>query len=207
MFNIHLKGKFRSEEDLKEGRELPYNAIMYDEGDNIWEVFFTGFICGIPVFALMLAIIVFRFKTLNFFLHFNIETMIVFTVTLIINYLLQYVHEIIHAFFYPKESEKEIWKYPEQGAWFIYCDALMNRNRFIAMCLAPAIILGIIPFIIWIFIANYLPSLYNICFVFSCVLLVLGAIGDFGNVYNTLTQVPKKAKVMNYGLHSFWILD
>ena len=76
------------------------------------------------------------------------------------------------------------------------------RGRFIFISLAQALLLGVLPLVIWslststgIFVRSCLP--------FGATLL-FGAVGDFYNVANTLRQVPADAKVQLSGWHSYW---
>lgn len=113
-------------------------------------------------------------------------------------------HEVIHALCYPLNSIKEIWHAKEEGALFIYCTAHVSKKRFIWICLAPNLILGIIPFVILLCMQNFI-SLYFwgpaiICSYFA---IIIG-IGDFYNIYNAICQVPPKGIIYNNGLHSYW---
>lgn len=69
------------------------------------------------------------------------------------------------------------------------------------------IILGIIPFILWLFIADKIDLIISLVYVFLTWIMIFFAMGDLANVYNTIKQVPQNAKVFNYGLHSYWYLE
>lgn len=88
---------------------------------------------------------------------------------------------------------------------FVYCNAPISKKRFIWMCAAPNIILGFIPYII-LLMGNFDFSVQiaNILVISSWLMIVAG-IGDYVNIYNAIRQVPKGGKIINYGLHSFWI--
>ena len=74
------------------------------------------------------------------------------------------------------------------------------------MALAPMFILGIIPFTIWFISPNIIPMPYNIAVAVIFWLMTIVAMGDIANVYYVIKEVPKKAKVFNYGLlRSFYI--
>ena len=133
------------------------------------------------------------------------KTILTFAVLLTSLVLLTYIHKFLHALFYPKKAMKTIWKSSKQGAYFVYCDALLNKNRFIILCAALAVILGIIPFIIWYMLADYIAMPYSLAVVFTTWVMTILAIGDYANIYNCVRQVPKGAKVFNYGMHSYWI--
>ena len=44
---------------------------------------------------------------------------------------------------------KEIWKVPKDNAYFVYCSAQVSKCRFIALSIAPCIVLGIVPYVVW----------------------------------------------------------
>jgi hypothetical protein len=115
------------------------------------------------------------------------------------------VHEFIHAILYPKEAIKSIWKDSKNNAYFLYCDALVSKRRFIVLSIAPAIILGIVPFIIWYIVAPIISLEWVVCTMLMIWWMTFDAIGDYANVFNAIRQVPKNARIFNYGVHSYWI--
>jgi hypothetical protein len=79
--------------------------------------------------------------------------------------------------------------------------------RWVIISLVPMFVLGLIPFAIWLFIADKIDTEISMVFVVISWLMTFGSMGDLANVYNTMKQVPKNSKVFNYGLHSYWIKD
>lgn len=191
MYNIKFKGKYEDENELKKG-ELPINAIKYDEPDTMNRIFWKGCLISSPM---LLVITILLFTRIGFKLNLTI---------IIIEFILLYVHEFIHGFACPKEIEKEVWTYFKEGALFVYFKDPVSKLRFIWLSLAPNLILGFIPFILVIlgvFNFNNTLEVYigNISW-----MMILGGIGDYLNIYNTIKQVPKGAKVMCYGFNSYW---
>ena len=207
MLNFKVKGKFASEDELIGDKKLSENAIQFREGDSVQDVFIKGFLIGLPFFIIMEMLMYLRLRDIDYKLQMNIQTIMVFVVMLVVLYALIYVHEVIHGIFYPMNAEKTIWKYPEQGAFFIYCDEPISKIRFIILCAAPSIILGIVPYIIWLVYAVSVPMPYTLAIGLSTLIMTVMSMGDFANIYNAIRQVPKNAKVFNYGLHSYWIKE
>lgn len=207
MFNIHIKGKLENEEQLFQGKQLPKDAVQFKEGKTLYDAFILGFSLGLPIMLPMVGLSVMRCSNLDRHLEFNKELVIIAVVTLIIGQVLTYVHEFIHAMFYPKEAEKTVWKDLKQGAYFVYCDAKVSKNRFIILCLAPSVILGLIPFFIWYMVAPILGVEWLICIMVLTWMMTFMSIGDFANAFNAIRQVPKNGKVFNYGMHSYWIIE
>ena len=202
MLNIRYKGKYKDEKQLKEDSTLYKNAIMFEEEATVTEAFKKGTLLSLPIFLVMLvlAIVMIRINHIKFsydILHLAISSMLLLP--------LLYVHEIIHALTFPIKEKKDIYSKPQEMALFVYSNALVSKKRFILICLMPALILGILPYTIGIVFINIIPSKFLIDILYISIAMFMGGIGDFTNVYNTLKQVPKNAKVFNYGYHSYWI--
>nr|WP_297770724.1 DUF3267 domain-containing protein [uncultured Butyrivibrio sp.] len=207
-WNIEYKGKLKGDiEQISSGRPLSEGSVMFKEPDSITKVFVQGALFAIPIVALMIIFACFRIgavygKPTNMrFMDF----MVPFAIGLALLFASQYVHEFIHAFLMPKEVKKQIYVAPESGALFVYCEDHIPKNRFMISLLGPAVILGFIPYIIWIFIVPALSFPVSLVVVMYSVSMVLCAIGDYLNFYNCITQVPKDGKVFNRGLHSYWV--
>lgn len=202
MLNIKYKGKYKDEKQLKEGSTLYKKATMFEEESTVTEAFKKGALLSLPGFIIMLslAIIMIRVNHIKFeydILHLAISSILLLP--------LLYVHEIIHALTFPKEAKKDIYSKPQEMALFVYSNAKVSKKRFIIICLMPAIILGIIPFIIGIVFINIIPVKFLTDILYISISMFMSGIGDFTNAYNAIKQVPKNAKVFNYGYHSYWI--
>ena len=202
MLNIRYKGKYKDEKQLKEGSTLYKNAKKYKEEETVTDAFKKGALISLPIFIIMLslAIVTIRINHIKFsydILHLAISSILLFP--------LLYVHEIIHALTFPIKEKKDIYSKPQEMALFVYSNALVSKKRFILICLMPALILGILPYTIGIVFINIIPSKFLIDILYISIAMFMGGIGDFTNVYNTLKQVPKNAKVFNYGYHSYWV--
>ena len=207
VLNIHLKGNLTSESELIRNEKLPHNAILFKEGKNIRQAFYLGFLLVLPIMIPIIIVTIIRYKSINMSLDMNIKTGMVFAGTLFIWSILIYIHEFIHAMFYSIKAEKTIWRDKKYGAYFVYCSEKVSKTRFVILCIAPTIILGIIPFTIWMLYYNYIPMPFNLAFVLTTWVMIVLSAGDFTNIYNAIKQVPKGAKIFNYGLHSYWIKD
>ena len=205
MLNISIKGKYQDESQLIKDKRLPEKAIQFKEGDTIQSAFLLGFVLSLPIMLLMVILSVIRCSGIDKQLKFDSSFAIAVIATFIVGKILTYLHEFIHAIFYPKNAEKTIWKDAKQGIYFIYCDAEVSKIRFIILCITPSIVLGIIPFFIWYIIAPFLEVEWIVCTMVLTWMMTFMSIGDFANVFNTFRQVPRNARVFNYGMHSYWI--
>lgn len=107
-------------------------------------------------------------------------------------------HEFLHAICFKEEAH--IYSNLKQGTMFVVGPETMTKARFIFMSLLPCIVLGIVPFTI--FIIN--PSLVTLGTL--GVISIASCAGDFYNVFNAVTQMPKGAKTYLCGMNSFWYM-
>lgn len=197
MFNIKFKGKFRDESQLKK-RKLPLNSTMFKEPDSMMGVFFVGMIISLPIIVLISIGFIYKIGS---FKKLKVSYIII---SIILTMILLYLHELIHAICFPTKVEKEIWIKPNEGALFVYCNEAVSKKRFIWICIAPNLILGVIPFM------GFLFGLFDFNDFIKCVIgiiswiMITSGIGDYLNIYNALRQVPKKAYIINNGFNSFW---
>ena len=206
MLNIVFKGIYVSDDQLIKRDSIPDDAVEFGIVSNLQGEFGRGFLILLPLFAAMVLATYFKVKNLNYHLTMGFDVIVSFVLIIVSVYLLTFVHEIIHALFYPADAVKEIWKSKEQGAYFVYCEKEILRERFIIMCLAPMFILGIIPFAVWLILPNFIPMPLNIAVSIIFWLMTIMAMGDAANVYHVIKEVPKGSKVINYGLlRSFYI--
>lgn len=206
MLNIAYKGKLKNENQLICDDKLPQRAVQFNEGEDIKDLFNLGLVIELPIIIPIMIITIFRLENIEGHINLNLRFIFIIAIAFLLNYLLKFIHEYIHAIFYPIKSEKTIWNATATyGVYLIYCNAKISKSRFIVLSLAPMIILGIIPFIIWLFIANKMEVTISLAYVILTWIMIIFAMGDLANVYNTIKQVPRNAKVFNYGLHSYWI--
>lgn len=106
-------------------------------------------------------------------------------------------HEFLHGLCF--KGDVYMYTYLSKGACFVVGPELMSKSRFIFMCMLPNLVFGFLPFIIWCFFPN-------LTFLGYLGALAIGAGGgDYMNVFNTVTQVPKGAKTYMHGMNSFWV--
>lgn len=202
---VQFRGMLDDLSKLERGR-CPDGAHQLEEGNSMEEVLNQSLKKSVPIFLLMLALALVRFnKGLNWTADFSIGgTVIGGFITIGLYTLFVPLHEYIHAAFCPRGSDKEIWFYQMQAA-LVYCNAPMSRMRFIVMSLAPAAILGFLPYAAWLLFAQVPSAMTSIYWMLLSWSMVFGGIGDFYNVRNIWNQVPKGAIVFNYGMHTYWI--
>ncbi|MFC3039473.1 DUF3267 domain-containing protein [Virgibacillus xinjiangensis] len=198
MFNIKFKGKYTDENQLKRG-SLPHNAVKFKEPNSISTAFLLGGLISLPILLLSTTIMIMKIE--------NFLAIPVYHYVFIglLSMILTYVHELIHAFSLPRYSEKEIWTKMNEGALFVHFNSPLSKYRFVWVCMAPNIILGYLPFLLFsigVFDFNNIISVY--VGILSWVMILTG-IGDYLNAYNAIRQVPPDARIINHGINSYWV--
>lgn len=208
MYNIKYMGKYKNESQILTGT-LPTQAIKYNEPDNVTSAFLKGGLISLPIIVILIALIIIKIQIENISFE-NIKGSNLYISTMIaigLSIVFLFVHEFLHAFCFPQNVIKEIWFNQNELAMFVYCSAPISKKNFIWIVLCPNVVLGFIPYILWIlgvFDFNLLVSLAVIIF---AMMNVICGIGDYLNFYLTIKQVPKNALVQNYEFHTYWFLE
>ncbi len=112
-------------------------------------------------------------------------------------------HEYLHAISFPKDSDVDLWIAPKSLMAFVHCVSPVSKWRFIYLSLLPNLLFGFLPFLLWLILPLEYTVISELLFSFSALNLTLG-MGDYLNVYNTITQVPNNAMTQLSGFHSYW---
>ena len=107
-------------------------------------------------------------------------------------------HEILHAFCF----KEDVYLYTNfrHGMLFVAGPEDMSKSRFIFMSLLPNIVLGFIPYVIFI-----IHPAWTALGAFAAFNISSGA-GDYLNVFNAITQMPKGARTYLHQFNSYWYL-
>lgn len=208
MWNIEYKGEIKGDiEKISSGKPLPEGSVMFEEPNSPNKAFALGALLAFPIIALMLGLAIDRIISIHGKPQgLKIEDFIIPFVTCYVLILVsQYVHEYIHAFLLPKNVKKEVYVMVDDRMLFVYCEDRVSKKRFIMSVLGPAVILGLIPYMVWYMIASRLSFPVTSAMLLYSLAMMVCAVGDYLNAYNCARQVPKSGKVFNRGFHSYWI--
>lgn len=117
-----------------------------------------------------------------------------------------YIHELIHAFSYPKDAEKWIIV-PKANrlTCYIYCEAAVSKVRLIFIYLLPLFIMGLFPFAILMWIAPSIPYIISVVLLPSLLYLVFIAAVDISHALMIATiKLPRGAKLFLRGSHLYY---
>lgn len=189
---LHYKGKYDlNPESLPHGEHCP-GAVKFKEAENSKKLsLIANALC--VVIMLLLAIPAW-FRCKEYFVSNTWQLSAGCLASLVI----LFPHEILHAVCF----KEDVYLYTnwKQGMLFVVGPETMSRRRFVIMSLLPNIVFGIVPYIIGMIFPNLVFLL-----AFGTLSFGMGA-GDYYNVYNALTQMPKGARTYLYGFNSYWYM-
>ena len=184
---FHYKGKFSGDPD-----DLPYlehepGAVPFDEPQDPKKL---GLIANGIALVIAIAALVILFIR-GGLTAFNPIGCILMLLTL-------FPHELLHAVCF----RDDVYMYTnlKHGMLFVVGPERMSKGRFVFMSLLPNIVFGFIPFAIYLIWPEH-----TILGTMGALSISAGA-GDFLNVFNALTQMPKGAKTYLHKFNSFWYM-
>lgn len=183
---------------LNDNKELPKPKLPKDAKVFLGEET-SGLIYIIIIAIIVLAIVLIQIKQ-NYMQGFEMNrkgNLIGF----ILSVLFLVVHELIHGLSCSKDCIVNYY-YSRQGIISFPLDS-MTRNRYIFMSISPAVILGFVPMIIWIFIPVQFVTLNSIIFAFSLGSL-FGSSANLNNLIKALIKAPKESFIQISGEKVYW---
>ena len=186
------KGKFDGNpKSLPHNAHKP-NAVKFKEIDDPKKLSLLANIIA-SILAIILFIILFLRVEINIF-----EDSVKIMIGCLLSMLALFPHEILHAICF--KEEVYLYTYFSKGMLFVTGKETMSKSRFIFMSLLPNIIFGFIPYII----SMINPSLITLG-IFGAMSITCGA-GDYYNVFNAITQMPKGSRTYMYEFNSYWYM-
>ncbi len=188
------KGNYSGDESTLPAREHPENYSMFKEPDSKKFMLIANAVSlGITALSLGIAVLL-TFGEIKADISNGIPWSLI--LACILPMLVLIPHEFLHAICF-KETVY-MYTFLQQGALFVLGLEDMTKKRFVFMSILPTVIFGFIPFAVGVIF----PSLYWLA-IFGAINIGSGA-GDFINIYNALTQVPKGGLIYMCGFHSYW---
>lgn len=187
--------RYRNPSQLPQA-DLPEHAVKFREPGNFFELSVASLPFLIPVAALLYLCV--RLKGVSPGEMGSLLGVVLATAAVV-------PHELLHAVAFPKGSEISFWYYPEGLTFFVYSTAPLSKKRFILMCLLPALVLGVLPLLLWLIVPADVKWLSRFLFTFAALGLLYGA-GDYVNAFNAAVQMPRSAVTCLSGFHSYWYI-
>jgi len=184
MKSFKIVGRFKDESQL-DTREHPEGAVAFKEPKSAKTLSLIGSLISVAILLLLWLMIVtvhsdFKFSIWGFLLA----------------YALIVPHEFLHALCF--RGDVKMYTALTKGMFFVHGTEDMTKLRYVMMSLCPNICFGFIPLILYFIF----PQL-NILGTLGMMSVAFGA-GDYINVFNALTQMPRGALTYLSGFHSYW---
>ena len=189
---LHYKGKYDlNPESLPHGEHMP-GAVKFKEAEDTKKMAWIGNLIGIGLLILFGVPAFLRCKT------YILDNIGMIWLGSILSMLTLFPHELLHAICF----REDVYLYTNlaQGMLFVIGPETMTRRHFVFMSLLPNLVFGFLPYLVGMFLPQY-PIL--LCF--GLMSITCGA-GDYYNVFNAMTQMPKGARTYLYQFHSYWYL-
>lgn len=185
---LHYKGKFDGNEEVLPSGELEKhkNAVKFKEINDMKKLMIVGNIASAMMILALGAIFILR---AGGFEKFSFIGMMLACISI-------FPHEFLHAICFKEDVEM----YLTDGGAFVCGTETMSKFRFVFMSLLPNIIFGFIPFIVFLIFPNI-----TILGTLGVMGISMG-VGDYYNVFNALTQMPKGARCFMEKQNSYWYM-
>ncbi len=195
---IVFKGKFDSVDDLPKGI-LPANAVKFREPDSMLALN----LAVLPYFSVAVVLFLLALLTKKL-LYAQIGELNVISLWGILLSLVMIVpHELLHAVAFPQKAEVEVWYSLKFMVAFCVSVYPTSKSRFVWLSVLPAMVLGVIPLMLWAVLPISGTEFSNALLTYS-VFSLLYCCGDFMNIKNALTQMPKGSITQLSGMNSYW---
>lgn len=196
---LHNAGKYNGDENSLPKREHPEGYVPFKEPEDMKKFARYMNLLAIGIFIITLGLFYFRLirwqlsngEAISLYGNAFIGGFVLYLVTLI-------PHEILHALWF--KGDVNYYHNLKQGMLFVVGIEDMPKWRFVVMSMCPNVVFGFIPYILFMI----WPELTALGF-WGAMAIASGA-GDFTNVYNCLTQVPKGGITYLSGMHSYWYM-
>ena len=192
---LHWGGSFDGDESILPVREIEPGATKFKEPDmRTFGIIANVFaLVLLMVFAVLLHV---RGVGLPTYTGENALVGMLYSFALLVAFFLSIpVHELLHAIWFKGDVSMYIWK---SLGMFVTSTDDISKKRFIVMSLFPVCMLGIIPFLFVMMFPQF--KLLGWFAVHS----LSGGAGDFINIFNAATQVPRNGRIYMNGTKTYW---
>lgn len=189
------KGKFSGNMEELPQKEHPAGAQKFKEPEDPKKMALIANGLAIVICVVFMAWVIFAIKDTILMPKNIIQELLACVASLVI----VFPHELLHAVCF----KDEVYLYTDfkRGMAFVMGLEVMSKTRFVFLSLLPNLVFGVLPFLLWLIFPNAVFLGF-----FGAICLSQGA-GDYMNVFNCLTQVPKGGKVYMSGYHSYWFKE
>lgn len=188
-------GKYNGNESSLPQREHPKGHVPFKEVEDTKQLGIIASAISVVLLIIFLGLFIWRAGFENIL---SIKFWVGFIIGSILSLVCMVPHEFLHAIWF--KGDVYMYQNLGQGMLFVVGNGDFSKAKFIWMSLFPSIIFGLIPYAIFMIYPQF--AVLGALGTFS---LGAGA-GDYYNIYNVLTQMPKGSLTYLSGFHSFWYM-
>lgn len=184
---LHYKKEYDGNpESLPAGEHMP-GAVKFKEFDDVTKMSIYATIWAFGILFVLAGIVVWRTGRI----HFS-------PLGALCPLLVAFPHEFLHAICF--KGDVYLYTSWKRGMLFVVGTETMSKARFVFMSLLPNLVFGGVPYIIFLIWPDriFLGTV-------GLLSLSMGA-GDYYNVFNALTQMPKGARTYLHHFSSYWYM-
>lgn len=191
MAKIHYMGKYSGNPDDLPTKEMREGAVKFKEPETMKQLSIIANIGSIFVAIVTVGLFFWRGRG-DVFGSIGVPAGFLLAMVMLLP------HEYLHAICF--KEDVYVYTNLKQGLLFVVGPEAMTKGRFIFMSMLPNLAFGFIPYILFMI----WPKLV--------VLGALGALaipmgfGDYMNVFNAATQMPKGSLTFLYKTNSYWYM-
>lgn len=182
-----------SEENSFSATDVPENAVEFLNTKSK----IKSYIMIIPIILFIIICIYFKYKITGRLRANRIGYFIGFLSV----FPFMLVHELLHAVSFPVKAKVEMF-YSMYGL-SVSSPEPISKIRYIVVLIVPAVIIGVIPLIGWIFIPSSYVTINTMLFILAIGNLA-GTTGDLYNLTQVIKLMPKNSFMQVSGLKCFF---
>lgn len=186
---LHYKGKYNKNPQSIPAKPHKPNCVKFKESEDSKKLSKITNIMAIPLFLIFYLPVISSDIQGTYSLSF--PALLLFLLGL-------FPHELLHAICF--KEDVYLFTNFSHGMLFVAGPEDMSKTRFIFMSLLPNIILGFIPYLLFIINPDWI-----LLGIFGSYNITAGA-GDYLNVFNAITQMPKGTRTYLHHFNSYWYM-
>lgn len=197
------KGKYDNNPDSLLCKEHKPGAVKFKEFENSMQMGIFANVLGIVIMVVLAILMAIRVGGVDNivrggFKYIFHDHLLAADLGLLASMVTLFPHELLHAVCF--KDEVHLYTNWSQGMLFVVGPEDMSKARFVFMSLLPNLVFGFIPYIIFMLFPN-------LVFFGTLGTLAIGmGAGDYYNVFNALTQMPKGARTYLHKFNSYWYI-
>lgn len=191
---LHYKKEFNGDLDSLPKHLHEPGAVKFKEIDDFNKL---SLYMNVLAFVILIVLFIIDIALCKNFDLTSIPSLIGF----VLSFVVLLPHEFLHAICF--KGDVELYTAFDKGMLFVTGTETFSKSRFVFMSLLPNIVFGFIPWILGLFFQDWTiaPTLVSLG-----TLAISQGVGDYYNVFNAITQMPKGARCYLSGMKTYWYM-